>query len=538
MNGSAKRLMAVMFAAVMVASAMVVILVDERDSSAVPAETATYYYDELELDFSKTVYNAVNGRYTTDTNDFSGAGYSGTGLSVTVDVTPADRTTLMDGVAGGDEYYLSKMINKGIIAAVYDNPLVGFYISTSLPATGITHAGDYSTVAFTINIVEPFTTPLNSFKTELTTKLTEEAGAISGTPSAMVTAIHDRVVAVLTYDSAHVSASDPIASDIRSVYTALCGDHNVVCEGYAKMFKVLCDAKDIPCLIVTGVAGTSDKENHMWNYVKIVDYWYLVDCTWDDQDPMVNDYLMAGWGTEATHFGNVKIVDSHDPTGLDSGLTASDVALSYYEYGNPATQHKVTFMLDPVGDPGKVYKVQYVGDGESASVPDDPADSIGHHFFGWYQHGADVPFDFTLTIASDITLDGIWTIKDVYTLKYDTDGGTNIQATRVECDDNTTKITSSTPRKEGFNFVEWNTAKDGKGVSFKAGDDITLLGDCTLYAVWEDTTTVTYKIDSIMDKAAKFLSDETIPGVSNLLLTIGVITTVISLIAVLAIARK
>ena len=86
--------------------------------------------------------------------------------------------------------------------------------------------------------------------------------------------------------------------------------------------------------------------------------------------------------------------------------------------------------------------------------------------------------------------------------------------------------------------MEWNTAKDGKGVSFKAGDDITLLGDCTLYAVWEDTTTVTYKIDSIMDKAAKFLSDETIPGVSNLLLTIGVITTVISLIAVLAIARK
>ena len=93
-------------------------------------------------------------------------------------------------------------------------------------------------------------------------------------------------------------------------------------------------------------------------------------------------------------------------------------------------------------------------------------------------------------------------------------------------------------KKEGFKFKEWNTAKNGGGISYKGGEDITLVGDCTLYAVWEDTSSVTFKIDSVMAQAAEFLSQESIPGVSNFLLTIGVITTVVSLIAVIAIARK
>ena len=117
-------------------------------------------------------------------------------------------------------------------------------------------------------------------------------------------------------------------------------------------------------------------------------------------------------------------------------------------------------------------------------------------------------------------------------------GGSKVQDLVVLVAENTGKITKSVPVKEGFKFVEWNTSKDGKGISYKADDEITLVGDCTLYAIWEDTSSVTFKIDNAISKAAEFLSKETIPGVSNFLLTIGVITTVVSLIAVIAIARK
>lgn len=537
MNGSAKRMMAVMFAAVMVASAMVVVLVDEQDSSATPVETATYYRDQLELDFSKEVYDVIIIIYTT--GDETTANHTIEGMNVTIkNISAADKTTIADNMPLTDNKYLSKMINKGIIAAIYDNPLVGFYISSTYPATDISSAGDYSTVSFTVNKVESFTSPLSTYKDTMTDALATETASFTGDIPTMITSIHDRVVGLLEYDSAHTTAGEPIASQIRSVYTAMCDDHAVVCEGYAKLFKVFCDAKEIPCLIVTGPAGTgSSSENHMWNYVKVGSFWYLVDCTWDDQDPMVSDYLMAGWATEAVHFGNTMIVDSHNPSGLDSGLKVNE-SLSYYEYGNPATQHEITFLLDPVNDPGIVYLTQYVGDGATVHLPDDPEDSIGHHFFGWYVHESDTEYDFNTVVNADMTIDGKWTIKEVYALKYDTCGGTNVQATRVEYDDNTTKITNVEPKREGFNFIEWNTSKDGNGVAYHAGDDITLIGDCTLYAVWEDTSSITFKVDSIIDQAAEFLSQETIPGVSNFLLTIGIVTSVVSLLAVIAIARK
>lgn len=61
-----------------------------------------------------------------------------------------------------------------------------------------------------------------------------------------------------------------------------------VCEGYANLFKQICDLLKIPCEKVHGYARglykTSIDENtspnHAWNIVKIQDYWYFIDCTW------------------------------------------------------------------------------------------------------------------------------------------------------------------------------------------------------------------------------------------------------------------
>lgn len=56
-----------------------------------------------------------------------------------------------------------------------------------------------------------------------------------------------------------------------------------VCEGYARAFKVLCDRRDIPCVLVDGYAGISSAtEAHMWNNVKVEQGWYAVDVTWND----------------------------------------------------------------------------------------------------------------------------------------------------------------------------------------------------------------------------------------------------------------
>ena len=61
-----------------------------------------------------------------------------------------------------------------------------------------------------------------------------------------------------------------------------------VCEGYANLFKQICDFLRIPCEKVHGYARGVSKAtlnedtspNHAWNIVKIQDEWYNIDCTW------------------------------------------------------------------------------------------------------------------------------------------------------------------------------------------------------------------------------------------------------------------
>ena len=72
---------------------------------------------------------------------------------------------------------------------------------------------------------------------------------------------------------------------------------NVVCEGYAKAFKYLCDQSefdgDIRCITVTGTMSVDGKgERHMWNVVHMNDGCnYLVDVTNCDGDE--NGYMVG-----------------------------------------------------------------------------------------------------------------------------------------------------------------------------------------------------------------------------------------------------
>lgn len=61
-----------------------------------------------------------------------------------------------------------------------------------------------------------------------------------------------------------------------------------VCEGYAKTFKMACDALAIECVVISGYSKTEGSaigklpltEKHAWNAVKINGSWKLIDTTW------------------------------------------------------------------------------------------------------------------------------------------------------------------------------------------------------------------------------------------------------------------
>lgn len=76
---------------------------------------------------------------------------------------------------------------------------------------------------------------------------------------------------------------------------------NVVCEGYSKAFKYLCDKhtfnSDVECYIMTGVVSTPlTSGGHMWNNVRINDKIYLADVTNSDDGSIGSkgELFMAG----------------------------------------------------------------------------------------------------------------------------------------------------------------------------------------------------------------------------------------------------
>lgn len=60
-----------------------------------------------------------------------------------------------------------------------------------------------------------------------------------------------------------------------------------ICDGYARLFKTLCDYAGIESVVITGYARTEAgkriqrfRSNHSWNAVRIDSAWQLLDVTW------------------------------------------------------------------------------------------------------------------------------------------------------------------------------------------------------------------------------------------------------------------
>ncbi len=165
--------------------------------------------------------------------------------------------------------------------------------------------------------------------------------------------IHNYVCTQLTYGS-----ENGTNARAWSAGGAFLHDHKVVCEGYAKMFKILCDQFQILCVLVPGQAMTADGgwESHMWNYVKMEDgLWYLVDTTWDDQEHGTEEvYFLCGSGDygmiSSVMVGEERVIYTNfSSSPLACSFALPELACSRYHSGAAAHQHswKEISRIDP-----------------------------------------------------------------------------------------------------------------------------------------------------------------------------------------------
>ncbi len=130
----------------------------------------------------------------------------------------------------------------------------------------------------------------------------------------------------------------------------------------------------------------------------------------------------------------------------------------------------VTFNVDD-----KVYKTQSVKENKKVSKPTNPTkkDNV---FVEWQLNGK--TYNFNDPVTSDITLEAVFREAQTFTVKFDSNGGSNVGEKIVV--EGTKLVKPTNPTKKGYVFVEWQL--NGKTYNFNN----VIKEDMTLKAVWED----------------------------------------------------
>ena len=231
-----------------------------------------YFYNQLES-YSKTIYKA----FESNKENMKEATYKinlGTSFS-----------NILSKQNGQEE--LGKYYQSAIEAYTYDNPDV-FYLSPNKMYLNIetTTKGQNKTYNVYINNGEEANYLNEEFSNKQDINLAlEKIEAIrkqiihnkTGNDYEDIKMVHDYLVENIEYDTSLQE------KNIYNIYGALING-KCVCEGYARAFKYLLDGLGIESTMVIGkgINSSGQSENHAWNYVKLENNWYAVDCTWDD----------------------------------------------------------------------------------------------------------------------------------------------------------------------------------------------------------------------------------------------------------------
>lgn len=97
------------------------------------------------------------------------------------------------------------------------------------------------------------------------------------------------------YDHLSYDEERPVSDESHEAYFALTRGV-AVCDGYSRLFQLLCQREGINCICVIGDGVTSTgAEGHMWNMVQLENgRWYAVDATWNDTLQEKDVFLLTG----------------------------------------------------------------------------------------------------------------------------------------------------------------------------------------------------------------------------------------------------
>lgn len=196
--------------------------------------------------------------------------------------------------------------------------------------------------------------------------------------------------------------------------------------------------------------------------------------------------LLSAAADEGYIFSEFTVTDgSGDAVTVDGDsfvMPDSDVTVSAVFEPDKSTAYRVRF--DANGGTPSLIQKQVGAVGRIVDFPDNPS-LEGYTFSGWFTSktgGNEVTAASKFT--RNMTVYAHWDEIKLFTITFNTNGASDITAV-TDKEGSVIDISKLTPEKSGYTFSGWFTDSELKN---KAGDNVTLTADMTLYAGWTSSS--------------------------------------------------
>ena len=181
--------------------------------------------------------------------------------------------------------------------------------------------------------------------------------------------------------------------------------------------------------------------------------------------PTKEGYIFKGWSLNGFTVTSI-------PSATKGDITLSTV----YDY----VKYNITYELDG-GINNENNKPTYTLEVPYTPLKEPTKD--GYNFLGWLLDG-EIVTNINNERCEDVVVYATWELAPIYhNIYYNLNGGKVPTGTPTTYEEGKEHVLAM-PTKEGYNFLGWNTSKDGKGETITKIDK-TSTNDITVYAIWE-----------------------------------------------------